>query len=371
MPLKRLLVITAVFFATLFSLTSLLHTVSATPQATTLLYDSSQNNTPSDQNFSYQALNPQPPFTTQATQIYSAPVTVLNTVNQLNDYAGYTVNQAAMPTLNRSVGFQLRFDLRLASENHDANNDRAGFSAILLSEDLYGVEIAFWENEIWVQEGNGGMPIFSHAEGILYNTTVALTSYELTVISNTYLLAANGTPILGGNLRQYTDWTPPFMGLPDPYEQPNQLFLGDDTSSAGADVWLGDVVIETEIAPTISVEQTAVSLPETTAKTTFIIDLNTPSPITATVAYSLTAGTAVAGEDFVASSGTLTFTPGSLSENIQITLLPDDLPEPDETFSLQLFNEVNGVLGMDTAVFTIQDDDAAEFLLYLPAIYKP
>lgn len=370
MRLQRILIVTAVFFATLLGLTNLLHTVFATPQATTLLYDSSQNNTPSNQNFSYQALNPQPPFTTQATQIYSAPVTVLNSANQLNDYAGYTVNQPAMPALNRATGFQLRFNMRLISENHAGNDNRAGFNIILLSQDLYGVEMAFWENEIWIQEGNGAN-LFTRAEGILHNTTTALKTYELSIISNTYLLATNNTPLLSGSLRQYTDWVPPVMVLPDPYEQANQLFLGDDTSSAGATVWLGDVTIETGIAPVISVEQTAVSLPEATTQTTFIIDLNTPSPLTATVQYSLTGGTAVAGEDFVANSGTLTFPPGSLSENVHITLLPDAQFEPDETFSLQLFNVVNGVFGVDTAVFTIQDDDLPDYVLNLPLLNKP
>lgn len=247
MQFKRILVVTAVFIATLLSLTSLLHTVSATPHATTLLYDSSQGNTPSDQDFSYQALNPQPPFTTQATQIYSAPFTVLSTVNQLGDYAGYTVNQSAMPTLDRATGYQLQFDLQVINEDHSGSNNRAGINVILLSEDLYGIEIAFWENEIWVQEGNGAN-LFNQAEGTLYNTTAFITNYKLTVLSNTYQLAANNTTILSGNLRQYTDWEPPLMGLPDPYEQPNQLFLGDNTSSAGAEVWLGDIVVETEIA---------------------------------------------------------------------------------------------------------------------------
>ena len=371
MQLKRIAVITAVFCVTLSGFINLLHAVSAAPQAATLLYDSSLGSTPSGQSFSYLALNPQPPFTTQATQIYSAPVTILNTANQLNDYAGYTVNQSAMPTLDRAAGFQLAFDLRLISENHSGNNDRAGFSVILLDQDVYGIEMAFWENEIWVQEGNGGTPIFSHAEGVLYNSTNMLTSYKLTVISNTYLLAANGTPLLSGNLRQYTSWEPPVGPLPDPYEQPNQLFLGDDTSSAGAEVWLGNVSIETNIAPMISVAQTAVSLPEAITQTTFIINLNTPSPITATVQYNLVGGTAVASEDFVANSGTLTFTPGSLSQNIQISLLPDALPEPDETFSLQLFNGVNGVLGVDTAVVTIQDDDLPNYDLYLPLLTRP
>ncbi|MEZ4593385.1 MAG: hypothetical protein R3D55_19900 [Chloroflexota bacterium] len=226
MPLKRILVVTAVLLTTLLSLAHLLQTASATPNATTLLYDSSLGTLPSDQSFSYQALDRFNPFDVQASQTYSSPITLLNTANDQNEYAGYTVTQAAMPTLNRATGFQLRFDLRILSENH-ANNDRAGFNVILLSEDLYGVEMAFWENEIWVQKGNTpGSEPFGHEEGVLYNTTNALTSYELTVISNTYLLAANGTPLLSGSLRQYTDWVPPIMGLPDPYEQPNQLFWG-------------------------------------------------------------------------------------------------------------------------------------------------
>lgn len=244
MQTRRVWVITAVLLATLFSLTNLLRplqTVSSAPQAITLLYDSNLGTLPSQQNFSYLALNPQPPFTTQASQVYSTPVTILNTTGQLNDYAGYTVSQTVMPTLSRVTGFQLTFDLRVISENHGSNNDRAGFSLILLSDDLFGVEIAFWEDEIWVQEGNDAL--FTHAEGVAYDTTAALTTYKLTMISNSYQLAANDVSLLNGSLRQYTDWIPPLL-LPDPYEQPNQLFLGDDTSSAGALVWLGDVTIQ-------------------------------------------------------------------------------------------------------------------------------
>ena len=376
MLLKRILVVTAVFLAATLSLTSLLQTASAWPQTTTVLYDSTVGNALSNQNFDYLAVNltnPNP-FLVQASQSYSTPVTVLNTATQLNDYAGYVIDQATMPTLNRSTGYQLRFNLRVVSENHAGDTHRAGFNVILLSEDLYGIEMAFWEDEIWVQEGNGS-DLFTHAEGAFYNTTSALTSYELTVISNTYLLAANGTPLFSGSLRQYTDWVPPTLPiigpLPDPYEQSNQLFLGDDTSAAGAEVWLGDISIETEIAPTIDVSQTAVSLPEAITQTTFTVTLNHTSPLTTTVQYSLTTGTAVAGEDFVASSGTLTFPPGSLSENVYINLLPDNQFEGNETFSLQLLNPVNGVLGVDTAVFTIQEDDTPNYVLHLPLITRP
>ncbi len=249
MQLKRILVITAVLLAALFSLTNLLRPlqiVSSAPQATVLLYDSSLGTLPSQQNFRWQRISPQPPFLPLASQTYSTPVTVLNTTSQIGDYAGYTVSPTVMPTLSRTAGFQLTFDLRVISENHGVNNNRAGFSIILLSEDLYGVEMAFWEDEIWVQEGNG-LDLFTHAEGVTYDTTAALTTYKLTVISNSYQLEANDVPLLNGSLRQYTDWTPPFGITVDPYEQPNQLFLGDDTSSAGAEIWLGDVTIQDEV----------------------------------------------------------------------------------------------------------------------------
>ncbi|MAT99481.1 MAG: hypothetical protein CL608_20255 [Anaerolineaceae bacterium] len=244
--MKRVLVITAVLLTALFSLATLLRplqTVSSAPQATTLLYDSSLGTLPSEQNFGWQAINPQPPFHILASQTYSAPVTVLSTTSQLSEYAGYPVSQTIMPTLTRTAGFQLTFDLRVISESHGSSNDRAGFNVILLSEDLHGIEMAFWQNEIWVQEGNGTQ-LFTHAEGVAYDTTDALTTYKLTIFNDIYLLTANDMFLLSGDLRQYTDWVPPFGITIDPYEQPNQLFLGDDTSSAGAEVWLGDVLIQ-------------------------------------------------------------------------------------------------------------------------------
>ena len=38
---------------------------------------------------------------------------------------------------------------------------------------------------------------------------------------------------LTGQLRDYTTWVPP-LGFPDPYEMPSLIFLGDNTTSAGA-----------------------------------------------------------------------------------------------------------------------------------------
>ena len=58
-----------------------------------------------------------------------------------------------------------------------------------------------------------------------YNTTAANKTYDLNVVGSTYILLANGTPILSGPLRDYSS-----SGTP--YNLSNYIFVGDDTTSA-------------------------------------------------------------------------------------------------------------------------------------------
>ena len=99
--------------------------------------------------------------------------------------------------------------------------DRAGVSVIALSSDLMGVELGFWGDRIWAQSG----PSFTKAEEGLFNTTSALTSYTLQFTGTTYSLTANGVPLLTGPLRNYSSFGAP-------YNIPNFIFFGDDTTSA-------------------------------------------------------------------------------------------------------------------------------------------
>ncbi|WP_455209182.1 Calx-beta domain-containing protein [Kaarinaea lacus] len=78
-----------------------------------------------------------------------------------------------------------------------------------------------------------------------------------------------------------------------------------------------------------------------------------------TVDYETSDGTATAGSDFSAISGTLTFANGVTSQEINIPILDDMLFENDETFTLRLFNVGAGaVLGaLSTTTVTIVDDN--------------
>jgi hypothetical protein len=137
----------------------------------------------------------------------------------------------AFPTLDRAAGFRLSWTLRVTQETHQ-NANRAGFSVILLSSDRRGVELGFWGNEVWSQADS---PLFTHAEGAAVNTAPA-TDYVLTILGNAYALTANGAPLLTGPVRDYS-------ALGPPYNLPNYLFLGDDTSSASADVTVGRIAL--------------------------------------------------------------------------------------------------------------------------------
>jgi Ca2+-binding RTX toxin-like protein len=81
---------------------------------------------------------------------------------------------------------------------------------------------------------------------------------------------------------------------------------------------------------------------------------------TAAVHYATGGGAAVAGTDYTATSGDLTFAPGEVAKTISIPITNDTADEPDNSFDLVLTAPNPGLLAFvrKTAV-TIADDDAA------------
>lgn len=74
--------------------------------------------------------------------------------------------------------------------------------------------------------------------------------------------------------------------------------------------------------------------------------------IMSTVNYDTSDGTAIAGQDYIAASGVLTFLPGETTIDVIITILNDVLFESSETFNLVLSAPVNCTLG-DNGICTI------------------
>jgi hypothetical protein len=89
----------------------------------------------------------------------------------------------------------------------------------------------------------------------------------------------------------------------------------------------------------------------------FSVSLATASPLKATVAFATRDGSASAGADYVATSGTLSFGPGETKKSISVSVMGDTVFEPDETFVLELSGPVNASLGKSTATGTIKNED--------------
>ena len=80
----------------------------------------------------------------------------------------------------------------------------------------------------------------------------------------------------------------------------------------------------------------------------------------ATVSWATSDGTAAAGTDYAAGSGTLAFAPGETEQTIAVRILDDEVSESEETFSVTLSDPVAATLATDAATATILDDDEPE-----------
>ena len=89
----------------------------------------------------------------------------------------------------------------------------------------------------------------------------------------------------------------------------------------------------------------------------FTVSLSAASGQTVTAAYTTSDVNATAGADYVATSGTVTFLPGSVSETVTVTVNGDLLNELDETYNVTLSSPVNAAITDPTGLGTITDDD--------------
>ena len=76
-----------------------------------------------------------------------------------------------------------------------------------------------------------------------------------------------------------------------------------------------------------------------------------------TVAYETRDGSAQAGHDYTAKTGTLTFAAGETSKTLAVALLDDAVDDGGETFTVSLSNPTGAVIADGEAVGTIENSD--------------
>ncbi len=136
----------------------------------------------------------------------------------------------------------------------------------------------------------------------------------------------------------------------------NEVFTVNLSGASGAPIASGaaTVTIIDNDVPTVSVSGASAMEGNPLS---FTLSLDVPSPVETSVNYATANGTATAGSDYVASSGTVTFAPNQMTATVVVQSNDDALSEEAETFTLTLSNPTLLSLGNAVGTGTIEDND--------------
>ncbi|GEM_PF-827133 len=100
----------------------------------------------------------------------------------------------------------------------------------------------------------------------------------------------------------------------------------------------------------------------------FDVRLSVPSVQNVTVQYATLNGTATAGSDYMAKSGSLSIPAGQIMGTIAITITGDTVREFNETFTVTLTSPVNATIANSVGIGTIMDDEI--YRVFLPVVIR-
>jgi uncharacterized repeat protein (TIGR03806 family) len=214
-----------------------------------------------------------------------------------------------------------------------------------------------------VNEGDSGTTLLS------FDVTLSAAAAEIVTVD----FATNAGTALAGEDYLRTTGTVSFpagvttqtVNVPingDTVTEPDESFtiaLGNASANATiARLSATGTIVNDDGQPSISIANA--SAPEGNSGGTilsFTATLSNPSTQPVSAAWATADGTATAGSDYVAASGTVDFAPGETSQTVSVALTGDTVVEANESFSVTLSAPVNATLGSATATGTIQNDD--------------
>ncbi|WP_419553084.1 Calx-beta domain-containing protein [Candidatus Poriferisodalis sp.] len=145
----------------------------------------------------------------------------------------------------------------------------------------------------------------------------------------------------------------------DMYEADESFFVdlsGADGADLGSDTRAVITIVDDDAPPTLSVAD-AQAVTEGAGPLVFTVTRAGQTSLPATFAWSTADGSAEAGSDFTAASGTVTIPAMSSSAQLRVQVVSDSVAEDDETVAVTLSNPVNAVIIDGAATGVILDDD--------------
>jgi hypothetical protein len=177
--------------------------------------------------------------------------------------------------------------------------------------------------------------------------------------------AISGTLLLGGTTISQTLSLPIINdSLPENNETVQVQLLGAD----GVAQTLTLTIVDND--PRVKFSAAGYSGSEVTGTALVMVTLDKAVATSTSVHYATANGSATAGSDYTATSGTLTFAPGQTSKTISIPILTDQVADPGETFSVNLSAPVGVVLSTPSSAQVTIVDDPPAYTLLLPLIRR-
>lgn len=144
----------------------------------------------------------------------------------------------------------------------------------------------------------------------------------------------------------------------------SQLLLNGQEYGADYFSGTGNDVVLTRAGPMLSITRVRQNEGQAgAAESVFTVTVDRISDLPITVNYFTADDSAVAPDDYLSRSGTLTFAPGQQTQTLAVTVIGEANPEFDERFHVVLTQPVNAGIARDTAIGKILDDDEGPVLV--------
>ncbi len=183
--------------------------------------------------------------------------------------------------------------------------------------------------------------------------SVQYATADGTAIAGTNYLATAGTLLFNpGDTSETVSVSTIGQGI----NEPNRSFTLNLSAAQGATIGRATgtaTILNDTPVPLLSIGDATVSEANPTA--TFVVTLSTPSDQAVSVHYATADGTAIAGTNYVATSGTLTFPAGTTSQAVNVSILNDGIYNNALTLSLNLSNPTNAAFDVASATGTIDN----------------
>jgi hypothetical protein len=251
------------------------------------------------------------------------------------------------------------FHIQLTNPTNAFISDSVSFCRIMDDEPHVSID----NGPVYVTEGNSGTTnaVFTIRLAAAYDAPVtvnyATSDGTATVAGGDYQAKSGMVTIPAGATSQ--TFTVAVNG--DRLVEPNENFFVDLSGSPNFTIDSGHaiaVIVDDE--PRISINSVSITEGDSgTRPMTFTVSLSAAYDQTVTVHFASHDDSAtVAGKDYVATSGTLTFAPGQTSKTVTVTINGDKKKEANESFYVLLSSaSINALISNAYGWGTIVNDD--------------